>query len=375
MKIAIVTATYPPYHGGTGNVCRSHARELAQLGHEVHIWTAARKRKNADADHAITVHILKPLLTIGNGFLLPQLLWRLRRFDIIHWHYPFFGGEIVALAAKLTRTPLVVTYHQDVILGGLLGKVAAVMEGTLGRWALQSADLTLFTSHDYAQHSKVRRFLAAEKVDTLPNGVDLARFIAPSITTPLPQHDAPFIALLVAGLDAAHYFKGVTQFLNAIAKVKGIQGVIVGSGNLREQYELEAQQLDIGSRVTFAGRVSDAELPAQYHQASVTVLPSTTMGEAFGLVLVESLASGTPVIASSLPGVRTVVADQVDGFLVQPNDVVDLAEKLRMMRDLSAEARQQMGMAGRQKVKRLYGWKEIGRNLANTYKRLIEETA
>lgn len=369
MKIAIVSATYPPYLGGTGNVCASHARELVRLGHDVHIFTAGDPASSDCEAGSSAVYRLRPVLRLGNGVLLPQLAWRLRGFDIIHWHYPFFGGEFTALAAKLTQTPLVITYHQDVILDGWMGRLVSVLEATVSKWALTSAEKILFTSHDYAQHSKLYGQLPRGIVDALANGVDTERFV-PSTQNLSYIKEEPFIALLVAGLDAAHYFKGVSNFLQAVAQTDSVHAIIVGDGQLRPAYEQEAQQLGLGERVRFAGRVSDADLPSYYQSADVTVLPSTTMGEAFGLVLVESLASGTPVIASNLPGVRTVVSEPDDGYLVRPNDVGGLAEKLCQMRDLSPQQRQAMGNSGRVKVVKLYDWRAIGRNLQLVYQTL-----
>ena len=68
----------------------------------------------------ITIHRLRPLFRTGNAPFLPSLLRELRRFDLIHLHYPFFGGEITALAARLQDCPLVITYHQDVLLKGYM---------------------------------------------------------------------------------------------------------------------------------------------------------------------------------------------------------------------------------------------------------------
>jgi glycosyltransferase involved in cell wall biosynthesis len=107
--------------------------------------------------------------------------------------------------------------------------------------------------------------------------------------------------------------------------------------------------------------------------ADVTVLPSTTMGEAFGLVLVESLACGTPVIASALPGVRTVVDHSTDGLLVQPGNVSDLANSLHTMLTMPTEQRHHMGMLGRHKVVTRYAWHRIGTLLETLYAEVLTE--
>jgi glycosyltransferase involved in cell wall biosynthesis len=183
------------------------------------------------------------------------------------------------------------------------------------------------------------------------------------------------VVLLVAGLDRAHYFKGVDVFLSALSWLPPyVKGIIVGDGDLRGDYEVNARLMGVGARVHFAGRVPAAALPAYYRLADVTVLPSTTMGEAFGLVLVESLASATPVVASNLPGVRTVVATGTDGLLVDPGDSVALAGAVGAVLRYEAQ-RQIMGQAGRAKMEQRYDWRQIGRRLEALYCHVLAENA
>jgi len=375
MRIAHVTATFPPYRGGTGNVCFYNARELVRRGHEVHVFTAAGP--NAPREEVlkgIQVHRLRPWVQVGNAPVLPQLVWHLRGLDVIHLHYPFFGGEVTPLAARLEGTPLVITYHQDVHLQGVMGALAEGMTKTLGRWTLRSARRLLFTSSDYGAVSSVRPLLRGREaiIDALPNGVDVHRFTPGEASPALRQQyglkPEERVVLLVAALDSAHYFKGVPVLLEALARLpEQVKGVFVGDGDLRAAYVERAHALGLANRVFFPGRVSEDSLVDHYRLADVTVLPSTTMGEAFGLVLLESLACGTPVIASNLPGVRTVVAEGVDGWLVAPGDVDALIHALQRMFDMPVPQRRAMGEAGRRKVEEKYAWERIGEQLECIY--------
>ncbi len=378
LRVAQVTATFPPYPGGTGNVCYHNARELTRLGHQVTVFTAALK----DApDHEIIdgfqVKRLKPLIRVGNAPLLPGLLRQLRGFDLIHWHYPFFGGEITALTARLYRIPLVITYHQDVFLSGPLGVIEKILRLTTSRVAMRSARRVLFTSLDYAQASYSRPLLKGRegRIGELSNGVDIARFSPGDAPAELRQKlklaADDKVVLLVGGLDRAHYFKGVEIFLEALAALESnIKGVIVGEGDMRAGYQQRAQALGLGERVNFVGRASEAELPDYYRLAGVTVLPSLTMGEAFGLVLVESLASGTPVIASNLPGVRTVVDAPNSGLLVEPGDSAGLAQAIGQIL-ANENLRREMGQRGRARVEQNYSWQQIGLRLESIYREVL----
>lgn len=382
LRIAHVSATFPPYRGGTGNVCFHNARVLAQRGHDVHVFTAAAAGAPArETRDGFSIRRLRPLLRVGNAPVLPGLLGALRGFDIVHLHYPFFGGEISALAAYLGRTPLVITYHQDVLLGGAIGLAERALRHTVGRSALRSAARVLFTSRDYAQASYARPLLRGRsaRVGELPNGVDIDAFTPGAASAVLRAGIAPQsgdrVALLVAGLDRAHYFKGVAVFLQALAGLPpNIKAVIVGDGDMRAEYQAMAGRLRLDARVTFAGRVADADLASYYRLADVTVLPSTTMGEAFGLVLVESMACGTPVIASDLPGVRTVVAHARDGLLVAPGDAAALSRALgRICND--DRLQRAMGQAGRVKAVAYYSWDTLGAQLEAEYAAVIARRA
>ncbi len=382
LRIAHVTATFPPYRGGTGNVCYHNARELARRGHQVHVFTAGGNTEGGRVVEAVcegmTIHRLRPLVRVGNAPVLPGLPMLLRGFDMIHLHYPFFGGELTTLAARLSRTPLVITYHQDVFLRGVMGLAEQILRRTIGRLTLRSAARLLFTSLDYGRASYIRPLLRGRErqIDELPNGVDLVGFTPGAAPADLrARHGltpADRVALLVAGLDQAHYFKGVGVFLAALARLPaGVRGMIVGDGDLRPSYAAAAEALGLGGRVIFAGRVSDQELPGYYRLADIAVLPSVTMGEAFGLVLVESMACATPVIAANLPGVRTVVTPGADGLLVPPGDAGALARALAQMLGDERE-RQAMGLRGRAKVEARYGWEQIGARLEAIYHEVLE---
>lgn len=379
MRIAHITATFPPYRGGTGNVCAHNARELARRGHEVTVLTAAVAGAPAEETwEGVRVRRLRPLARVGNAPLLPGLAAAARGFDIVHLHYPFFGGELAALAAR-SRTPLVITYHQDVLLGGPMGFAARALTATAGRLTLRAAERVLYTSLDYSLSSHSRGLLRGREghIGELPNGVDIS-FFRPGLDATLLRGRLAIgpeqrIALLVAGLDRAHYFKGVSVFLQALRALgPAVCGVVVGDGDLRAAYETEAAALGIADLVRFVGRVDDHELPLYYNLADLAVLPSTTMGEAFGLVLVEAMACGKPVVASALPGVRTVVEQGQDGLLVPPGQAAPLAEAIgRLARD--NDLRRAMGRRGRARVEARNSWERVVDRLEGHYRAALAE--
>jgi glycosyltransferase involved in cell wall biosynthesis len=382
LRIAHVSATFPPYYGGTGNVCYQNARELANRGHEVHVFTASTTgEREFELLDGIQIQRLQSLTRYGNAHLLPGLITELKTYDLVHLHYPFYGGELTTFGAMLGRTPLVMTYHQDVHLKGPLKYVEWPIRQTLGRLTFRHASRILFTTRDYAGSSYARQFTRhrSQDVDVLPNGVDTQQFHPPesieSVRSLLGLPLDSSILLLVARLDRAHYFKGVDVLLRALTSLEeSTIAVIVGEGELRPAYQELAKDLGISTRVIFTGRVPSEDLSRYYQAANVTVLPSTTMGEAFGLVLVESMACETPVVASKLPGVREVVADGIDGLLVEPGNPEDLKGAIISLLD-DSDRRRRFGAAGRKKVEQVYDWSQIGQRLEQIYVETLTRTA
>jgi glycosyltransferase involved in cell wall biosynthesis len=380
LRIAHVTATFPPYHAGTGNVCYHNARTLARLGHELHVFTAAAPGlPRLEKVGSIIVHRQRPLLKIGNAPLLPQLPLALSGFDIVHLHYPYiWGAELTRLGSKLTQIPVVVSFHNDLIGDGMRTSLFVAYQTLSARLVIRPADLLCVVSLDHYRHSRLSQALAPDRPDVveLPNGVDTDAF-HPDSPAPIRRRygipDAGLLLLFVAALDRAHHFKGLDRLLLALSKLPDdTRALIVGDGDLRSSYVRQAAALGLGQRVAFAGAVSNRELPPFYRAADITVLPSLPP-ESFGLVLIESLACGTPVVASNLPGVRTVVSAGCDGFLIEPGSVTDLVAKLRQMRDLSKGQRTAMGQAGRRKVEARYAWPRIGVLLNDIYGRVIDK--
>jgi glycosyltransferase involved in cell wall biosynthesis len=148
--------------------------------------------------------------------------------------------------------------------------------------------------------------------------------------------------------------------------------LIIGDGDQRENYQEQARRLGIADRTIFAGAIQHENTPPYFRSADVTILPSLPP-ESFGLVLIESLACGTPVIATRLPGVRTVVEDGGDGLLVDPGTPESLAEAMGKILD-DEDLRKAMGNNGRAKVEARYGWEKIGELLVDIYRQVLDKT-
>ena len=301
----------------------------------------------------------------GHGGYIYALDHLVRDADIVHLHYPFFGtaGRIASLKRKGKIKKLVMTLHMDAAATGLKGFIFDLHRKLFQRRVLDAADVLIASSSDYARHSSFAPW--ADRVIELPFGVDEQRFV------PALDRDAfrPFTVLFVGGMDRAHSFKGVAVLLEAISRVPNIKAKLIGDGNLRSSYESLAHRLSISDRVSFLGKLSSEELPAAYQSSDVLVLPSLLGAEAFGLVALEAQSSGIPVIASDLPGVRTVVADGESGILVPSGDVEALADAILRL-ESDKELRANMGIAGRKRVLDRFTWSRHVQELLEIYRSL-----
>jgi glycosyltransferase involved in cell wall biosynthesis len=372
MKIVQVTATFPPYNAGTGNVCYHNSIELVKLGHNVSVYTGQRSNLKEENPGTLSVKYLKPLFIIGNAPFLPQLL-KLKDYDVVHLHYPFFfGAEFVYLNSILRNSRYLLTYHNDVISDGLFGLFFKIHKNTLMKLILNRAEKIIVTSIDYSKNSFLSEIWERnpEKIVEISNGVDIEKFNPNNDSSTIRKRlniENQKIILFVGALDKPHFFKGLDILLESFKKIcnPNYRLIIVGDGELKQNYIEKANNMGVVSQVIFTGRVSSEDLPLYYAASDVTVLPSTTMGEAFGLVLVEAMATSKPVIASNLPGVRSVVDDGENGFLVIPGNSEDLALKIKTILD-DEELCCKFGKSGRKKVEEKYNWANIAKKLEVT---------
>ena len=383
IRIAHVTATFPPYYGGTGNVCYHNARVLAARGHAVEVFTAAWPGP-ADDPAAVRVHRLPPVARIGNALLLPGLIPALRGFDVAHLHHPFIGGgDLAAALGGLRRIPRVVSYHNDLRAPGLRGALFAVYERTTARAILASASRVGVVTKGYADASPLLQPLvraASPRLVELPNGVDATAFRPDVDGGPVRDRQripaGAFVVLFAGALDTAHHFKRVDLLMHAIRATSDLEiwGLVVGGGDRLAGYQTLAADLGLGDRVRFTGPVRHGDLPPYFAAADLVVLPSDGT-ESFGVVLIEAMASGRPVVATDLPGVRDIVSPGRDGLLVRPGDEEALAEAIREMANMPLAARRAFGAAGRSKVESRYAWERIGEELESLYTEVLAEQA
>ncbi|MFC1613019.1 glycosyltransferase family 4 protein [Patescibacteria group bacterium] len=389
MKIAQIVCQFRPYKSGISESAYYFSKELAKRGNEVVVFTPLydKKLQTTEEMDGFKIKRIKPFFSYGNGAFIPKIKKELNGFDIVHLHYPFFGAaEIVCRMKKrkLKSTPLIITYHMDVVGKGILKSIFNFHTKNLMPKILKSANKITFSSLDYYKNSNAKNIKLNEKnIIELPFGIDQSDYkIIGKDNKIMDKYNLEYddkIILMIGGIDKAHYFKGLEYLFKALKIIKEtytgteiykIKIIIIGGGNMKKYYINLAGQLGISKQIIFAGKVSDEEKIKLINSSYINVLPSIDKSEVFGISLIEAMACAKPVIASNLAGVRTVVEDGVNGLLCEPKNANNLAGKIKYLLDNPLIARQ-MGGAGLEKVQKIYNWKNIGNRLEKIYKNLI----
>ncbi|KKS34969.1 MAG: Glycosyltransferase (Modular protein) [Parcubacteria group bacterium GW2011_GWC2_42_12] len=384
MRIAQIVCTFPPYRGGIGNSVYNISDRLADLGHEVTVFTPAYNYSDGasqfadqpvDTEGKFTVERLRSIVKFGNGALIPQLFFKLNNFDIVHLHYPCYGALKAVLLRKLwsgKRMKLVLHYHMDNQATGFKGFIFYLYKIFILPIFVRAAKIITCASLDYIKHSNLGKYYRRrpDKFRQISFGVNPDQFVI--YHDNLNKDRQHGVLLFVGGLDRAHYFKGLENLIKALAEViknpKFSSTIlnVVGSGDLLGYYRKIAHDLGVAKSVFFNEMVNNSKLVDFYNYCDCLILPSINQAEAFGLVTLEAMACSRPVITSNLPGVRSVFKNGKQGFLVKPNDIKDLVRKITIILGDKKRA-QAMGRAGRELVEKKYTWVRVGKKLDAIY--------
>ena len=382
LRVAHLTATFPPYPGGAGNTAFRFAVGQAGRGHHVEVFTADAEGDAPDPGAAI-VHRFDPPFAIGNAPLIPAIA-RLRGFDVLHLHYPFIFGVELLLASRVRpggRDAAVLVHYKNELIGeGARRPLFAAYERVWPPLLVRHADRVCVLSDDHADSVPYLRSLGRrrpERVVEMPNGVDIDEFApgadAAGLRESLGIPGDAVVAAFVATLDRAHHFKRLDVAIEALARAGDgrLHLIVAGDGELRPEFERQAHAAGLADRVHFLGRVPHAELPGALRAADLFLL-TTEPPESFGIVLIEAMACGLPVVATEYPGVRAVVDQNKNGLVVPRGNVGAVAAAMRRLAEAGDEERRRLGDAGRAKCERLWSWPRLLDRMDDAYRGAIE---
>jgi glycosyltransferase involved in cell wall biosynthesis len=351
MRILHIYKDYFPVLGGIENHIKVLAEAQAARGHEVSVLVAHPEPRTA-VETINGVRLVKAARwgTVASTPISPALFrWTAcLDTDITHLHFPHPPGEVAHLFFGRARRT-VITYHSDIVRQRTL----RVLYRPLLWRVLECADRLIATSPTYIESSPyLSRF--REKCVVIPLGTDLERFdqvdakhVDALRQRLFPQVGSQPILLFVGRL---RYYKGLNDLLHALPQVPEAHLLVVGDGPMREPWEQLAHDLNIAGRVTFAGQVNDADLPACYRLGDIFVLPANARAEAFGTVLVEAMAAGLPVISTEVgSGTSWVNLHGTTGLIVPARNAQALAQAANSLLTDPA-SRAAMGLAARRRA-------------------------
>jgi len=382
MRVLHVAKFYPPHPGGMESFLRDLAVDQAGRGVESLVLAHAHAPGPAGVQERDGVRVVRApccgtLLYAPLSPAFPALLRRhLREFrpDLVHAHLPNLSAFWSLLPGL--DTPLVVHWHADVLFPRRLvvHRLAYGPYSLLERALLRRARRIIATSPDYLAAS---RPLAPfrDKCRVVPLGLDETRLgradEAAAAAARARCLGAEGRFLILAAGRFAHY-KGFPVLARALARVAqqvpGTRLAIAGDGEERELVLAAARQAGAADSLVLPGRVSDAELAALMRAADIFCLPSLERTEAFGMVLLEAMAAGLPLVTTAIPGSGVTLVNRhgETGLAVPPGDASALAEALiDLLRD--APRRLAMGRAARERLAAQFSIARTGRAVLDVY--------
>ena len=387
LRIVHLGKYYPPSPGGIESHTQTLARAQAALGADVRVVVvnhAAADGRDAtfdrftststveDSDGAIRVIRVGRWANVAKLDIVPGLPGVIRKLlrdppDVWHLHAPNITMMVAALVSPELR-PLVVTHHSDIVRQRLTKYTVRPLEQAVYR----RASRVFPTSANYVQESRLlKRF--AEKLTPLPLGIDRSAISEPGPTA--NRYAAGFrerfgtpLWLFVGRLI---YYKGLQVALEALRDVQGTL-LVIGNGPLEAELKAKAQELGVAERVVWYGHATADELLGAYHAATALWFPSIARSEGFGLVQVEAMTAGCPVLNTAIPGsgVSWVCRHEQEGLTVAMNDSAEFANAARR---LLAEPGlcEKLSAGGRHRAAAEFDWLLMGKRSLDAYRDVI----
>jgi glycosyltransferase involved in cell wall biosynthesis len=345
MHVLVVLTYYRPHTSGLTIYAERLAKGLAQRGHRVTILTSRYSRRLPAQERLDGVRVVRApvLFRVSKGVIMPTfgfLAWKyVRQADVVSLHLPQFDAAGVALRGRLLRKPTVLTYHCDLKLppgpfNWIVNQAVHLMNNLAGRFSHRVVAYT----QDFAEHSPfLQRF--SHKLEVIPPPVELP-----------PMTDSGIAAFAKMYNPGGHH--PVIGMAARLAAEKGVEVLLEAFPRILERYpdarvlfagqyqnvlseEAYARKLDPLIRRyertgqwTFLGVLDPVQMAAFYPNLDLLVVPSLNSTESFGLVQVEAMLSGTPCVASNLPGVRQPILQTGMGEIAPIGDAEGLAEAM-----------------------------------------------
>ena len=373
MRILLASEWFTPDVGGVASHVRDLAINLARRGHEVAILTRKKQGRERSVYNLIEleqVEYFKIFHSLSGNGILKNIL-NIYNPDVVHAHHAFTPIPLITLrVASVNGFSTVLTNHSayfydyDYLLK-TLGYIVFPI-----RTVLRKVDKVIAVSSVAAKF--IGSFVSSSKISIIPNGVDTLKFKPYGSRIYRENFDSDFVILYVGRLV---HRKGVHLLVESMSYLKkeipDAKLVIAGSGPLFYTIIEKIEANNLRDRVILLGKVSDEELPDLYRSADVFVLPSI-YGESFGIVVLEAMASGLPVVASAVGGVKELIKNRENGLLLDNKTPPTIAGHLiELYQDCSL--RRKLASKARETAVKKFDWRIISAKIEKVYEETIEK--
>jgi len=369
MKVVHIYKDFYPVSGGIENyiyiLSQEHKKKI-----EVEVMVSSRRfRKESFTFEDVVVNKLPEIVRLNSMPIMPTLFFELKRIkaDLFHFHLPFPLGDVSYLLSRLS-VPAVASYHSDVVRQ----RISNFFYQPFLIKFLKKAKRIIASSENYINSSPVLRNFK-EKTVVIPYGVDV-NFFSPSrgmddVEAKIHEKYGERIVLYVGLL---RYYKGLNVLIEAMKDVDG-RLIIIGRGPEWQNLNRWIVEKRLHNKIILEGSVTNFNLLPYYRACDVFVLPSIYRSEAFGIVLLEAMACGKPIISTEL-GTATSWVNQhgVTGLVVPPGDPKSLADAINTLLNDRDMARR-MGEEGRKRVLENFTKELMAERVLRLYEEVIKE--
>lgn len=343
MRILIALTYFQPHKSGLTVYAVRQAQALAARGHQVTVLTSQYDPQlpREEVDQGVQIIRVPVAFRLSKGVIMPQLpllAWQLiGEADIVNLHVPQVDAALLAVLAQLRHKPVVLTYHCDLKMPkGLINRLAGWVARAANRISANLADRIVHNTQDFAENSP---FLNAylDKLQVIQPPILVDPVTAEDIQAFKERYQIHANQRIVGMAARLATEKGVEYLVDAMPQVlnRFPQARVIFVGDYAHVFGEEAYKrrllpmiADLGEHWTFLGIVSEVEKTAFFENCDVLALPSINSTESFGMVQVEAMTCGTPVVATNLPGVRQPVLTTGLGKIVPPADSGALADAI-----------------------------------------------
>lgn len=362
MRIAIVITRFPPkWLAGAEIATYNLAKYLSLQGHEIHVFTSFDEGiEKSYTENGFQIHRIDfpRLKIIGLPIFWLKACLSIKKLnpDLIHTqtiHTSFLG---LVLKVFLKKPYIVWARGSDVYLSEQYKFLKPFTKSIL-----KHATVVIALTKD--MQNAITRIYPRD-VEVVPNGIDTSRF--DNIESKKEKINSGKKLLYVGRLVPV---KGVVDLIDSmkyiIEKNQDVELIIIGDGTLRKELENKSRDNGLSDHICFKGEVPNEVIPQCMISADIFILPSYSEG--FPNCLLEAMAAGLPIVCTNIKGLPDIVEDNINGFLVQPNDPKSICEKVNILLDNDL-LRDKISKNNLEKVQ-LYSWENIVKKLEEIYEK------